>query len=123
MLKMRFKESKCKFLQMKTSSRLGWPYIEMLGLLTLPARDRHNFTRTRVPKQVPRKIMVRDLDDVLKAQTYFYHHNLDKNRNGSELTTVKELSLYMNITSQPVNIRRIIYADMDEITHSMRRKF
>lgn len=123
MLKMRFKESKCKLLQMKTSSRSGWPYTEMLGLLALPTRVRHNFTRTRVPKQVPRKIMVHDLDDVLKAQTYFYHHNLDNNKNGSELTAVRELSLYMNITSQPVNMGRIIYADMDEITHSMRRKF
>lgn len=120
---MRFKESKCKFLQMKISSRSGWPYTEMLGLLPLPSRDRHNSTRTRVPKQVPRKITVRDLDDVLKAQTYFYHHNLDNNRNGSELITVRELSLYMNITSQSVNIGRIIYACMDEITHSMRRKF
>lgn len=65
--------------------------------------------------------MVRDLDDVPKTQTYFYHHNLDNNMNGSKLIAVRELSLYMNLTSHPINIGRIIYVDMDEITHSMRK--
>lgn len=84
---------------MKISSRLGWPYTEMLDLLSLPERYWNNYTRTSVLEHVPQKIMVCDLAVVLKAWAYFYHHNLDTNQGGFELTIKRASILYLLLTS------------------------
>lgn len=50
---------------------------------------------------IPRKIIVVDLDGVLKAWTYLSHHTLDINRKGFELITMTTLALYMLMTRKP----------------------
>lgn len=72
LLKMKFKEPNCEYRLMKTSSSIEWNYRVMLDHLELEGRDWHP-----IYTHIPRKLAVMDVDDILKAWTYFLHHTLD----------------------------------------------
>lgn len=76
----------------------------MLDLLALQGAVWHDFTPSTNPNHVPIKIMVPGLDVVPKVWTYFLHHNLETNRSGSYLITIRVFGLYLILTRQPINL-------------------
>ncbi|KAI5435345.1 hypothetical protein KIW84_021957 [Lathyrus oleraceus] len=63
-----------------------------------------------------------DLDVIPKAWTYFLHHILDTNLSGSELIFMRALALYYLLNRRAMNVRHIIFANMDEIAQSVMKK-
>lgn len=115
-LKCMFRESNCRFHMMKSSSRVGWPYKEMCDML---AQLGKNWQSTVKPN--PSKMLVVDMNPILKALVYFMHHTLDTNLSGSDLIAERALDLYLLLKLQPVNIGRIIAGDMDEIGEYLKK--
>ncbi|KAI5403833.1 hypothetical protein KIW84_051111 [Lathyrus oleraceus] len=96
------------------SSRL--PYKEMCDMLAQLGKD---WQPTVKPN--PSKMLVVDMNPILKALVYFMHHTLDTNLSGSDLIAERALDLYLLLKLQPVNIGRIIAGDMDEIGESLKK--
>lgn len=82
----------------------------MLDLLALEGRD---WQPASTP--ISKNIEVVDLDVIPKVLMYFLHHTLDTNLGGYELITMLAHDLYLMLTQCPMNIRCIIFADMDEM--------
>lgn len=117
LLKMKFRELNCEYLLQKTASRTGWSYPMILDCLNPKGRDCKHASNI-----IHMKLIIVDLDVVLKAWMYFLHHTLDTNCGGSELIIVRALALYLSLTRRLVNTGHIISSDMDEMAHSMTKK-
>ncbi|CAI8588151.1 unnamed protein product [Vicia faba] len=51
-LKLKFKESWCKYGDNKGAMHRSWPYFEMLSKLAIPGRGWHGFTLSRDPDNI-----------------------------------------------------------------------